>query len=115
MILMDHKPLLGRFTPIHQTLQVLSPRVQRWSVFLAGYQYSLQYHQGKAMSHTDALSCLPLLDVNPDPSPTLHILLLEELQDQPFHTRDITCCTGRDCIFSHLLPCSGLGGEEIAH
>ncbi|XP_053229066.1 uncharacterized protein K02A2.6-like, partial [Podarcis raffonei] len=55
-VVTDHKPLLGLFAPEKQTPQVLSPRVLRWSIFLASYQYALIHHPGKAMGHADALS-----------------------------------------------------------
>ncbi|XP_032997803.1 uncharacterized protein K02A2.6-like [Lacerta agilis] len=53
-IVTDHKPLLGLLAPDRQTPQTLSPRVLRWSIFLAGYQYSLEHRPGKAMGHADA-------------------------------------------------------------
>ncbi|XP_053229110.1 uncharacterized protein K02A2.6-like, partial [Podarcis raffonei] len=55
-VVTDHKPLLGLFAPEKQTPQVLSPRVLRWSIFLASYQYALIHRPGKAMGHADALS-----------------------------------------------------------
>lgn len=87
-ILMHHKMLLGLFAPDRQMPQVLPPKVLRWSIFLAGYQYSLQYR----------LSCLLLPDIDPDPAPTHQVF-----PEQPLHAQDIAHCTGRDCILSRVL------------
>ncbi|XP_015263543.1 PREDICTED: uncharacterized protein K02A2.6-like [Gekko japonicus] len=50
----DHRPLLGLFAPDRRTPQVISPRVLRWTIFLAAYDYSIVHRPGKAMGHADA-------------------------------------------------------------
>lgn len=67
-IIIDHKPILGLFAPDHQTHEILSLSVLWWSIFLAGYQYGLQYRQVKAMGHVDALSHILLPECGPNPS-----------------------------------------------
>ncbi|XP_026565795.1 uncharacterized protein K02A2.6-like, partial [Pseudonaja textilis] len=54
----DHKPLLGLLAGDKQTPQVLSPRMTRWTLFLAAYSYRLIHRPGKTLSHADALSSL---------------------------------------------------------
>ncbi|XP_026562019.1 uncharacterized protein K02A2.6-like, partial [Pseudonaja textilis] len=51
----DHKPLLGLLAGDKQTPQVLSPRMTRWTLFLAAYSYKLIHRPGKTLSHADAL------------------------------------------------------------
>ncbi|XP_015283013.1 PREDICTED: uncharacterized protein K02A2.6-like, partial [Gekko japonicus] len=99
----DHKPLLGLFAPDRQTPQMTSPRVIRWSVFLAGYNYRLLHRPGKAMGHADALSRLPLPETEPDPAPAHHIALLETLPDQPVHVKEVARRTEKDPILCRVL------------
>ena len=108
-IITDHKPLLGLFAPDRQTPQMLSPRVLRWSIFLAGYQYSLQHRPGKAMGHADALSRLPLPESGPDPAPAHQILRLEDLPDQPLHVKDIAAATAKDRLLARVSDWVGRG------
>ena len=112
-ILTDHKPLLGLFAPDRQTPHVLSPRVLRWSIFLAGYQYALQHRSGKAMGHADALSRLPLSEIGPDPAPAHQIMLIEELPERPLHAADVAKRTARDPVLSRVLDWVGRGWPKV--
>ncbi|XP_032069854.1 uncharacterized protein K02A2.6-like, partial [Thamnophis elegans] len=53
-IVTDHKPLLGLLAGDRPAPQVLSPRMTRWSVFLASYDYLLLHRPGKQIAHADA-------------------------------------------------------------
>ncbi|XP_032071928.1 uncharacterized protein K02A2.6-like [Thamnophis elegans] len=55
-IVTDHKPLLGLLAGDCPAPQVLSPRMTRWFVFLASYDYQLHHRPGKQIAHADALS-----------------------------------------------------------
>ncbi|XP_077553849.1 uncharacterized protein LOC144168761 [Haemaphysalis longicornis] len=55
----DHQPLLGLLKPDRQTPPMAAARIQRWALFLGGYQYKLQYVPGKQLLTADALSRLP--------------------------------------------------------
>ncbi|XP_026581555.1 uncharacterized protein LOC113454394, partial [Pseudonaja textilis] len=61
-IITDHKPLLGILAGNKATPNILSPRMTRWSEFLAAYSYELSHRPGKAILHADALSRAPLPD-----------------------------------------------------
>ncbi|XP_013913085.1 PREDICTED: LOW QUALITY PROTEIN: uncharacterized protein LOC106542012 [Thamnophis sirtalis] len=50
----DHKPLLGLLAGDKPTPPILSPRMTRWTEFLAAYSYTLQYRPGKQLGHADA-------------------------------------------------------------
>nr|XP_037276788.1 uncharacterized protein LOC119169879 [Rhipicephalus microplus] len=41
-----HQPLLGLLKPDRQTPPMAATRIQRWALFLGGYQYKLQYSPG---------------------------------------------------------------------
>uniref|UniRef100_UPI0010A03C36 uncharacterized protein K02A2.6-like n=1 Tax=Podarcis muralis TaxID=64176 RepID=UPI0010A03C36 len=53
-LITDHKPLLGLLAGDRPTPPVLSPRMLRWTVFLAAYHYRLIHRPGKSMGHADA-------------------------------------------------------------
>ncbi|XP_026530759.1 uncharacterized protein K02A2.6-like, partial [Notechis scutatus] len=53
-IITDHKPLLGILAGDKPTPHILSPRMTRWSEFLAAYDYQLRHRPGKAIPHADA-------------------------------------------------------------
>ena len=60
MLVTDHKPLLGLLSERKATSPQASARIKRWSLFLASYQYTLEFQNTKAHGNADALSCLPL-------------------------------------------------------
>ena len=60
-ILTDHKPLLGLLGEHKAIPDHASPRMQRWAILLAGYNYSLEFRPGKS-NNADAFSRLPIED-----------------------------------------------------
>ena len=59
-IFTDHKPLLGLFGEHKSIPEHASPRVQRWAITLAAYDYQLKHKPGSENS-ADGLSRLPLI------------------------------------------------------
>lgn len=55
-IVTDHKPLVGLFNPTKPIPDQISPRMLRWSLKLACYDYSIKYRPGKLIGNADALS-----------------------------------------------------------
>ena len=55
----DHKPLEGLFNEKKGVPQQASPRVQRWALTLAAYEYKIAYKAGTTNANADALSRLP--------------------------------------------------------
>ncbi|XP_058049000.1 uncharacterized protein K02A2.6-like, partial [Ahaetulla prasina] len=53
-IVTDHRPLLGLLAGDRPTPVALSPRLTRWTIFLAAYSYKLQHRPGKELGHADA-------------------------------------------------------------
>ncbi|XP_029141825.1 uncharacterized protein K02A2.6-like, partial [Protobothrops mucrosquamatus] len=98
-----HKPLLGLFTTSKQTPRILSPRMLRWSIFLSAYDYSLVHKPGKEMGHADALSRLPLPTVEPDPTPAVHILSIQELPESALGSGSVAAETATDHTLKRVL------------
>lgn len=56
----DHQSLREIFNPKKKTPAVAAARLQRWSILMSMYQYTIVYRPGKKMANADALSRLPL-------------------------------------------------------
>ena len=56
----DHKPLLGLFKADKGIPVMSSPRIQRWALLLAAYDYELIYREGTKNGNAYGLSRLPL-------------------------------------------------------
>ena len=52
----DHKPLTYIFGPKKGIPQMAANRVQRWAIFLAGYDFDISHMKGKDNGPADALS-----------------------------------------------------------
>ena len=55
-IFTDHKPLLGLFKADKAVPVIASPRIQRWALLLAAYDYELAYREGSKHGNADGLS-----------------------------------------------------------
>ncbi len=55
----DHQPLSYLFDEQKGIPQHASARIQRWSLILSAYRYSIRYKSGKTLTNADALSRLP--------------------------------------------------------
>lgn len=58
-LITDHKPLLGLFSPEKAISPLASGRIQRWSLILQSYKFTLIHKSGKLLGNADALSRLP--------------------------------------------------------
>ena len=110
----DHKPLLGLLQSGRAIPQMASGRMLRWALFLANYNYSLEYRTGPENGNADALSRLPLDNPHDDlPVPeevvlslTMAedaVLSLRQGDDKPVTARTIGLLTQRDPVLSQVL------------
>ena len=113
-ILTDHKPLLGILGESKGIPQMLSPRVQRWALTLAAYNYELKYKKGQTHQNADALSRLPVGTAPVDtPVPGDIIAMLEYMDSSPVTTQQIVTMTRQDPVLSKVyqLLQDGWSGE----
>ncbi|XP_026548545.1 uncharacterized protein K02A2.6-like, partial [Notechis scutatus] len=110
--LSDHKPLLGILVGNRATPNILSPRMTRWSEFLAAYNYKLVHRSGKAIPYADALSRSTLPDRDDDPAPTTSTLQIETLPNLPITASDIAKETAKDALMARILNWVGRGWLE---
>ena len=77
MIKTDHEPLTHIFSESRATQTMASGCIQRWALMLGGYDYEIQYKEGKSMANEDALSRLPLQQHRrevPQPPEVIHVM-----------------------------------------
>ena len=66
------------------------PRIQRWALLLAAYDYELAYREGSKHGNADGLNRLPLSDTVVEvPVPGETILLMDRLEALPVCADDI--------------------------
>ena len=95
----DHKPLTQLFSPDRAVSPIASARIQRWSLILSGYDYTIQHKSGVTNADADALSCLSLPDSPIDvPLPGETVLLLQCLQQTPVTAQRIKEWTNGDAL-----------------
>ncbi|XP_032068760.1 uncharacterized protein K02A2.6-like [Thamnophis elegans] len=101
-IVTDHKPLLALLAGDRPAPQILSPRMTRWFVFLASYDYQLHHRPGKQIAHADALSRCPLPEALEDPAAAAPVFLIDDL-NLPLSAADIARVSARDQVISRVL------------
>ena len=97
----DHKPLLSILNAKAAVPSVAAARMQRWAMFLAAYQYNIEYKCGKAHANADGLSRLPIegSEELEDPVAMFQVSFVEEL---PVTATDIARETSRDTILAKV-------------
>ncbi len=59
-LITDHKPLLTILSPSKGTNATTAARLQRYALFLAGHDYTIEYKNTKCHGNCDSLSRLPM-------------------------------------------------------
>ena len=99
----DHKPLTHIFNESRATPSMASGRIQRWALTSGGYDYSIQYREGKNMANADALSRLPLKTLPVEvPRPPELVHLMEHLDSTPLTCTQIRIWTDHDPTLSRV-------------
>lgn len=111
----DHKALEYIFAPNKNVPAMTAAKLQRWSLFLAAYDYELNFVPGKDISNADGLSRNPLPVLEEDVE-VVHGLSLQE--NIPVTAKDVAACSKKDELLSRVLqyvwkgwPRWGLEGE----
>lgn len=100
----DHKPLTAILGPKKGVPPLAAARLQRWALLLSAYQYKIEFRPTQAHANADALSRLPLPELNPNgfsSEPAIfNILQMETLPVTAAELRKATC---RDSTLSQVL------------
>ena len=103
-IFTDHKPLLGLFKADKAVPALASPRIQRWALLLAAYDYDLVYGEGSKHGNANGLSRLPLSNTVVEvPISGETILLMDQLEALPVCADDIADWTASDPVLQQVL------------
>ena len=94
-LITDHKPLLGLFGENKPIPEHSSPRVQRWAITLAAYDYVLKHKPG-IENNADGLSRLPLKCENLNYVPEEIDYLFAIIENTPVNVSDIQAETHKD-------------------
>lgn len=80
-------------------------RLQRYAVFLSGYQYDIEFRGTKLQGHADALSRVPLhsVDQPQDEKDPIDLFYNKHFDDLPVTCVQIRRETQRDPLLSHVL------------
>ena len=99
----DHQPLKYLFDESRQVPPLASARIQRWSLTLSAYQYTIKHRPGTQMCNADALSRLPLNDLPSNvPLPGDLILLNTQLSEAIVTADHIKNWTQKDPVLSRV-------------
>ena len=90
VILSDHRPLSYLMAADNSIRAMASACIQRWSLLLSAYNYSICHRPGKAHANADTFSTLPLAITPAEDQPNEDtVLLFECLQVSPLSVSDI--------------------------
>lgn len=100
----DHKPLITLFNESKAIPTQVSPRILRWALTLATYEYTIKFKTTQQHSNADAMSRLPLTvpaeEKQPRNSiPEEFVLLLNYLSEAPVSSLQLKQWTRRDCCY----------------
>ena len=101
-LVMDNRPLVTLFGAKTGIPTLAAARMQRWSLILSAYDYSIEYR--KSIDHADALSRLP--DASSKPGNEVHdfpINLISFADELPVMAKDTSEATRKDPILSKVV------------
>ena len=113
-IFTDHRPLLGLFAEHKPIPSLAAARVQRWTLFLAAYNYKLEYRAGSLNGNADCLSRLPLGAQGQDVAPSTNRVHMMNLIDAPVTVAAVRSEMKRDPILSRVYDYTMKGWSSYA-
>ena len=106
-LITDHRPLLTIFGPKNAIPSMAAARLQRWALFLSGFQYEIKYKNTKVHGNADGLSRLPPSKSTVKPSSKsldcVDVYLFSHLNDSlPVTSQMISRETSKDPVLSKV-------------
>lgn len=99
-LITDNKPLFSILHPEKGIPPLAASRLQRWALFLSGFNYKIECRSSIENSNADGLSRLPL-ECNPaTPNTTEEVFTINYMSDLPLSTPVIAQHTRRDKLLS---------------
>ena len=100
----DHQPLLAILGSKKSLPTLAAARLQRWAIFLLGYQYDLEFRSTQQHCNADGFSRLPLTGMETESLGKEAVTLnLHQIESLPLTTRQIREATSKEVILSRVL------------
>ncbi|XP_033725336.1 uncharacterized protein K02A2.6-like [Pecten maximus] len=104
----DHQPLVSIFSPRKGISTTSAARLQRYALFLAGYDYAIEYKNTKRHGNADSLSRMPVETENETEVEELEavsLLNLSQFETLPVTHDQVRRDTLRDLVLSSVYEC----------
>ena len=104
MLYTDHKPLMVIFNPRKGIPSLSAARLQRWSVILSAYDYTIAFKPTQSHGNVDGLSRLPLMvnrETNELSEPS--IFNVRQIENLPETATQLRTATRQDPILGKVL------------
>ncbi|XP_053395598.1 uncharacterized protein K02A2.6-like [Mercenaria mercenaria] len=101
-LIVDCQALLSIFSPQKQIAVTTAARVQRYALYLSGFNYDIEYKSTKKNSNVDALSRLPVRTQQEDCNDGADVFYTSQIEQLPVTSAQIARETRRDKILSRV-------------
>ena len=107
----DHQPLTSIFHPRKSIPVVTAARLQRYALFLAGYDYTIEYKNTKVHSNADGLSRLRLVRESRDEEVVdpVGVFNLMQFDPRPVTVDNVRRKTQRDPVLAQVYEMTSKG------
>ena len=112
-IITDYRPLLSLFAPDRPVPLHVAARLQRWSLVLQSYNYSIEYRNTTAQEDADSMSRLPLPETWEPPSNNVNCNFLENEGMSYVSSETIAKATAADPSLSRILQYTMTGWPHV--
>ena len=103
-LITDHKPLTTILGLHHAIPTLAAARLQRWTIILSAYQYSIVFRRTEEHANADALSRLPLKDPpGQERANEAAVFNLGQIQALPVTAIKLACCSRQDRQLSKVM------------
>ena len=112
-LITDNKAIHSLFNEKKAVSPQASSRIQRWSLTLGAYDYTLKFRNTQNHANADALSRLPLAEAPANTkAPVETVLMMEMLNEGPIKPDQIRKWTRTDPVLSKVLTYTQYGWPE---
>ena len=102
-IVTDNKPLAAIISPRKDILAVAAERIQRWTMYLSGFNYDVRYRSSTQNTNADWLSRLPKQNEAPDAYIDENVSLVLGVGVLPVTSEQIKVGVRKDPLLSQVM------------
>ena len=112
----DHEPLTSIFSPKKGIPAITVARLQRYALFLAGFEYSIEYKNTSQHGNADGFSRLPLKKAcDKEVVDPVEIFQVSQIEVLPVNADMLRQATQRDPVLSRVMKNTKQGWPAVAH